>query len=52
MLGKNDLLQLLLPLYGLAKSGAYWGETITGHYLLELQFAQSPIDLVLFFKRV
>jgi hypothetical protein len=52
MLGKNEFLQLLLPLYGLAESGDYWGETITDHHLLELQFVQSPIDLALFFKRM
>jgi hypothetical protein len=48
----NEFLQLLLPLYGLAESGDYWGETITDHHLLELQFEQSPIDLAKFFKRV
>jgi hypothetical protein len=30
-LGKNEFLQLLLPLYGLAESGDYWGETITDY---------------------
>jgi hypothetical protein len=50
VLGKNDFLQLLLPLYGLVESGDYWGETLTGHHVLELQFEQSPIDLALFFK--
>jgi Reverse transcriptase (RNA-dependent DNA polymerase) len=52
VLGKTEFLQFLLPLYGLAESGDYWGETITGHHLLELQFEQSPKDLALFFKRV
>jgi Reverse transcriptase (RNA-dependent DNA polymerase) len=48
VLGKNEFLQLLLPLYGLAESGDYWGETLTYHHVLELQFEQSPIDLALF----
>jgi Reverse transcriptase (RNA-dependent DNA polymerase) len=52
VLGKNEFLLLLLQLYGLAESGDYWGETITDHHLLELQFEQSPINLAMFFKRL
>jgi hypothetical protein len=51
-LGPSEFLELLLPLYGLAESGDYWGETLGDHHLKELRFRQSFVDFALFFKVV
>jgi hypothetical protein len=50
-LGAEELLQLVLPLYGLSESGDYWGQTLTDHHLTTLRFEQSAVDSSLYFKR-
>jgi hypothetical protein len=50
MLAPNDLLQLILPLYGIAESGDYWGETLTEHHINDLKMTQTKLDFSLFFK--
>jgi hypothetical protein len=50
-LGKDELLQLMLPLYALTEAGDYWGETLTNHCLEDVGFEQSAADLLLCFKR-
>ena len=51
-LGPNEFLRLMLPLYGIAESGDYWGSTLTAHCLREAKFKQSPADLSLFYRRL
>lgn len=50
-LGKDEFLQLILPLYGLSESGDYWNRTLRDHLLDDCKFEQCAADLSLFFKR-
>jgi len=49
-LGKNELLQIVRPLYGLPDSGEYWCETLSHHYRKHLRFYQATSDFALFFR--
>ena len=49
-LGPDMLLKLLKPLYGLSKSGDYWGRTQRFHLIGELGMITSTTDSALFFK--
>jgi transposase InsO family protein len=51
-LGPDELLQLVLPLYGITESGDYWGETLTEHHIKDQQMTQTKQDFSLFFKHV
>lgn len=51
-LDKDQLLQVVKPLYGLSDAGDYWGETLTEQHLKELNMEQATGDFSLFFKRV
>lgn len=51
-LGKNEYLQLMLPLYGLCESGSYWAETFREYCLREASLDMSPADPALFFRRI
>jgi hypothetical protein len=51
-LGKDEFLQLLLPLYGLTESGDYWSQTIVEHCVEHTQFEQSATDPSFFFRHV
>ena len=51
-LGKDEFLQLILPLYGLSESGDYWSRTLTDHCLSQIGMQQTSSDLSLFFRRV
>lgn len=46
----DEILQVVRPLYGLADSGDYWGETLDDHHLRELKMERLSGDLSLFFK--
>jgi Reverse transcriptase (RNA-dependent DNA polymerase) len=50
-LRRGELLQLMLPLYGLSETGDYWSETLTSHSLDDVNFEQSAAELSRFFKR-
>lgn len=50
MLAPDELLQLILPLYGITESGDYWGETLTDHHINDLKMTQTKQDFSLFFK--
>jgi Reverse transcriptase (RNA-dependent DNA polymerase) len=50
MLAPDELLQLILPLYGITESGDYWGETLTDHHINDLKTTQTKQDFSLFFK--
>jgi Reverse transcriptase (RNA-dependent DNA polymerase) len=50
-LRKDELLQIMLPLYGLSESGDYWAETLGNHMLNKLQLKQSAADMSLFFRQ-
>jgi Reverse transcriptase (RNA-dependent DNA polymerase) len=49
-LAPNELLQLMLPLYGITESGDYWGETLTDHHINDLNMTQTKQDFSFFFK--
>ena len=49
-LKQNELLRIVMLLYGLADSGDYWGETLTRHHLDKLRMKQTNGDFSLFFK--
>jgi Reverse transcriptase (RNA-dependent DNA polymerase) len=51
-LGPNELLKLVLSLYGLTEGGDYWGETLTNHHTDDLKMKQTKGDFSLFFKHV
>jgi Reverse transcriptase (RNA-dependent DNA polymerase) len=51
-LGKNEFLQLLLPLYGLTEAGDYWTQTLVDHCVGQVQFTQSAADPSFFFRHV
>jgi Reverse transcriptase (RNA-dependent DNA polymerase) len=51
-LGKNEFLQLLLPLYGLTEAGDYWTQTLVDHCVGQVQFTQSETDPSFFFRHV
>jgi Reverse transcriptase (RNA-dependent DNA polymerase) len=51
-LGPNEILKLVLPLYGLSESGDYWGATCVEHHLTDLQFNQSKLDFSLFWRKI
>ena len=44
-------LQVVLPLYRLAESGAHWFKTYHKHHLTELDMMQSTFDLCLLIKK-
>jgi Reverse transcriptase (RNA-dependent DNA polymerase) len=44
MLDHNELLQLILPLYGITESGDYWGETLTEHHTNDLEMTKTKQD--------
>ena len=50
-LAQNELLQVILPLYGLTDSGDYWHETITKFHLNELRMKQLAGDFSFFFRK-
>jgi hypothetical protein len=49
-LGKNEFLQLLLPLYLLTEAGDYWTHTLFDHCVGQVQFTQSATDPSFFFR--
>jgi hypothetical protein len=49
-LGKNEFLQLLLPLYGLIEAVDYWTQTLVDHCVGQVQFTQSATDPSFFFS--
>jgi Reverse transcriptase (RNA-dependent DNA polymerase) len=49
-LAPNELLQLILPLYGITESGDYWGETLTEHQTADLKMTQTTQYFSLFAK--
>jgi hypothetical protein len=51
-LGPNELLKLVLPLYGLTEGGGYWGEALTKHHTDDLKMKHTKGDFSLFFKHV
>jgi hypothetical protein len=51
-LRQNELLQVLKPLYGIAESGDYWGETVRSHHLKDLKLIGCKGDLATFYKNV
>lgn len=51
-LGKDEFVQLVLPLYGLSESGDYWSRNLIDHCISKVGFRQSSYDLNLLFRRV
>jgi len=51
-LSQDELIQIIKPLYGLADSGDYWGETLTEHHLEDLRMQQANGDFSLYFHNV
>jgi hypothetical protein len=51
-LGKNELLKVLQPLYGLADAGDYWSRTLTRFHLTELSMERATGDFALFFRGI
>jgi hypothetical protein len=51
-LGPNQLLQFVLPLYGLTEGGDYWEETLSNHHENDLNMRRTKGDFSLFFKIV
>jgi Reverse transcriptase (RNA-dependent DNA polymerase) len=51
-LGPNELLQLVLPLYGLTEGGDYWGETLADHHSNDLGMRKTKGEFSMFFKHV
>jgi Reverse transcriptase (RNA-dependent DNA polymerase) len=51
-LGKDEFLQLLLPLYGLTEAGDYWSQTLVEHCVGHAQYEQSATDPSFFFRHV
>jgi transposase InsO family protein len=51
-LGPNELIKLVLPLYGITEGGDYWGETLTNHHINDLEMKQTKGDFSLFFKHI
>lgn len=51
-LGKDKLLKLLKPLYGLTDSGDYWFSTFTSHVANDLTMRPCISDAALFFKEI
>ena len=49
-LAPNQLLKLLKPLYGLADSGDYWGQTFSQHLADDLGMIPTTIDPALYSK--
>ena len=47
----NELVQVLLPLYGLTESGEYWYETYSHSHKFDLRMQQATGDFALFFRR-
>jgi hypothetical protein len=50
ILAPNELLQLILPLYGITESGDYWDETLTEHHTNDLGMTRTKQDFSLYFK--
>lgn len=44
VLGKDEVLQLFLPLYGLIEAGEYWKKTLASHVHADVEFEQTPTD--------
>ena len=49
-LTQQELVQVLLPIYGLTESGEYWSETLNTHLQQHCQFQQTTTDMSLWFK--
>ena len=49
-LDQNELVQVVLPIYGLPDAGEYWYETLNNHLRDHCRFQQATTDLALWFK--
>jgi hypothetical protein len=49
-LAPNELLQLILPLYGMTESGNYWDEAVTAHHIDDLDVTQTKQDFFVRFQ--
>eukprot|EP00171_Calliarthron_tuberculosum_P005221 IDg5221t1 len=52
ILGPEELIQVIKPLYGLTESGDYWCETLINFHIHNLRMHQSTGDFALFFRRI
>lgn len=48
----QQLVQILLPVYGLTESGEYWGDTLSNHLREHCSFKQSTTDLAFWLKSI
>lgn len=51
-LSPEELIQIILPMYGLTESGDYWHETLHYHHMSNLRIRQSTGDFSLFYRRI
>ena len=52
VLGPNELVQVILPIYGLADAREYWAETLNNHLRDHCRFQQTITDLSLRFRSI
>lgn len=48
----DELLKLLMPLYGVSEAGGYWATTFTSFHLHRMRTKQANGDFALFFRQV